>query len=138
MRQFPEIDPLTIKQHPNLVAALTDDRDPNITFYFLIIDDYMLIADTTYFTNKRTGESKWLHYQIEFPKQGLLWYLDSLRTKFFKTEAKGGLAKGKFYDKAVIDGEELKLARCFGLGKDGKGGGVWIRHAGSQRQHRLC
>ncbi|SEA24083.1 hypothetical protein SAMN04488051_102225 [Alkalimonas amylolytica] len=123
MKQFPEIDPSTIKQHPNLVASLPDDRDPNITFYFLVVDSYMLIANTTYFTNKRTGETKWLHHQIEFPKQGLLWYLDSLRTKFFKTEAEGGLPKGKFHDKAVIDGEQLKLERCFGLGADGRGGG---------------
>ncbi|MDP4536224.1 hypothetical protein Q3O60_08495 [Alkalimonas collagenimarina] len=123
MRQFPEIDPLTIKQHPNLVASLVDNDDPRTTWYFLIIDDYMLIADAMYFTYKDTGVSKWLHYQIEFPKQGLLWYLDSLRTKFFKTEAEGGLPKGKFHDKAVVDGEELKLKRCFGLGADGRGGG---------------
>ncbi|MDP4536226.1 hypothetical protein Q3O60_08505 [Alkalimonas collagenimarina] len=123
MRQFPDIDPLTIKQHPNLVASLADDRDPNITFYFLVIDDYMIIANTNYFTNKLTKVSKWLNHQIEFPKQGLLWYLDSLRTKFFKTEAEGGLPKGKFHDKAAIGGEQLKLKRCFGLGADGRGGG---------------
>lgn len=123
MRLFPDIDPLTIKQHPNLVALLVDNDDPRTTWYFLIIDDYMLIADAMYFTNKRTGESKWLHYQIEFPKQGLLWYLDSLRTKFFKTEAEGGLAKGKFHDEALIEGERLKLGRCFGLGADGRRGG---------------
>ncbi|SEA23977.1 hypothetical protein SAMN04488051_102221 [Alkalimonas amylolytica] len=119
MKQFPEIDPLTIKQHPNLVASLQDDRKPYKTWYFLIIDDYMLIANATYKEQKQ----KWLHYQIEFPKQGLLWYLDSLRTKFFKTEAEGGLPKGKFHDKAVIDGEQLKLERCFGLGADGRSGG---------------
>ncbi|WP_445767441.1 hypothetical protein [Rheinheimera sp.] len=133
MRQFPEIDPLTIKQHPNLVASLVDNDDPKTTWYFLIIDNYMLIADAMYFTYKDTGKSKWLHYQIEFPKHGLLWYLDSLRTKFFKTEAEGGLAKGKFHDEALIEGERLKLRRCFGLGADGRGGGLCVCNVGSQR-----
>ena len=118
MKQFPEIDPLTIKRHPNLVASLPDET-PNRTWYFLIIDEYIVIATAYYKEHKQ----KWLHYQIEFPKQGLLWYLDSLRTKFFKTEAEGGLAKGKFHDEALIEGERLKLGRCFGLGADGREGG---------------
>ena len=41
MREFPEIDPLTIEQHPNLVAKITDDRDPNITYYLLIVDSHL-------------------------------------------------------------------------------------------------
>lgn len=122
MRQFPEIDPLTIQQHPNLVASLPDDRQSTKTWYFLVIDEHMLIANATYFTNKRTGESKWLHYQIEFPKRGLLWYLDTIRNKFFKTEAEGGLPKGTFHDRATIDGERLALQRAFNADSQGGGG----------------
>lgn len=121
MRHFPQIDPLTIKQHPNLVASLPDEQQPTKTWYFLIIDDYMLIANATYFTNKRTGESKWLHYQIEFPKQGLIWYLDTIRNKFFKTEAQGGLPKGEIGASDVINGEELAIVRA--INADGNGGG---------------
>lgn len=121
MKQFPDIDPLTIKQHPNLVASLADDRKPNKTWYFLIIDDYMLIANATYFTDKLTKESEWLHYQIEFPKQGLIWYLDTIRNKFFKTEAEGGLAKGKMEVGGTVAGERLAIARA--MNADGNRGG---------------
>ena len=117
MRQFDEIDPLTIEKHPNLVAKLPDDRTPNKTWYMLVIDDYIVIANTTYKERKQ----KWLHYQIEFPKQGLQWFLDTMRDKFFKTEAEGGLPKGKFHDKTTINGERIKLSRAFNA--DFKGGG---------------
>ncbi|EOV0128705.1 hypothetical protein P3576_23250 [Vibrio parahaemolyticus] len=60
MKQFKEIDPLTVAAHPNLVATLPDATDAGNTFYFLLIDDYIVIADAQYFTNKRTGKSKWL------------------------------------------------------------------------------
>ena len=117
MRQFDEIDPLTIEHHPNLVAKLPDNKDPETTWYFLIIDDHMIIADAAY----RKQRQKWLHYQIEFPKRGLQWYLDTLQEKFSKTEADGGLPKGTFHDKTEIDGERLKLGRAFNA--DGNRGG---------------
>ncbi|MBD1558041.1 hypothetical protein HC752_13960 [Vibrio sp. S9_S30] len=121
MTLFPEIDPLTVAQHPNLVATLSDETDIGNTFYFLIQDGYLIIADTKYFTNKRTGKSKWLHYQIEFPKQGMRWFLDTMEGKFFKTEAEGGLPKGIFNDIGTVDGERLKLRRAFNA--DGNNGG---------------
>ncbi|PHQ95252.1 hypothetical protein [Pseudoalteromonas sp. TB41] len=121
MKQFNEIDPLTISQDPRVVASIQDDRNPNITYYFLIDADHLILATADYFTDLETQESEWLHYQIEFPKRGLQWYLDTLQHKFFKTEAEGGLPKGQFHDKTEIDGERLKLGRAFNA--DGNGGG---------------
>lgn len=121
MKQFKEIDPLTVAAHPNLVATLPDATDAGNTFYFLLIDDYIVLADAQYFTDKLDGESEWLHYQIEFPKRGLRWFLDTLEGKFFKTAAEGGLPKGKFNDEGIVDGERLKLRRAFNA--DGEGGG---------------
>ncbi|MGF1726979.1 hypothetical protein [Photobacterium nomapromontoriensis] len=121
MKQFREIDPLTVAQHPNRIATLLDKTDIGNTFYFLLIDDYLIIADTKYFTNKRTGKSKWLHYQIEIPKHGLRWFLDTLDRKFFKTAAEGGLPKGTFNSEGTVNGERLKLRRAFNA--DGNGGG---------------
>jgi hypothetical protein len=121
MRRFNEIDPLTVSQDPRVVASIQDDRNANITYYFLIDNDHLIIATADYFTNKRTGESKWLHYQIEFPKRGLLWFLDTLQHRFFKTEAEGGLPKGKFHDKTEIEDERIKLGRAFNA--DGNRGG---------------
>ncbi|MGY0615886.1 hypothetical protein [Vibrio sp. FJH11] len=121
MKQFKDIDPLTVSQHPNLIATLPDDEEEAKNFYFLLIDDYIIIATAKYFTNKRTKKSKWLHYQIEFPKHGLRWFLDTLEGKFFKTAAEGGLAKGTFNSEGLVDGERLKLGRAFNA--DGNGGG---------------
>jgi hypothetical protein len=121
MRQFQEIDPLTVAQDPNLVAQIQDDRKPHKTYYFLIDSEYLIISNTTYFTDLETNESEWLHYQIEFPKRGLQWFLDTLQHKFFKTEAEGGLPKGKFHDIAEIEGERLSIDRAFNA--DGQGGG---------------
>ena len=117
MRQFAEIDPSTVANDSRLVAKLPDSTDHETTWYFLIDNDHLIIADTAF----RAARNRWLHYQIEFPKRGLLWYLDTLQNKFFKTEAEGGLPKGKFHDKTEIDGERLKLGRAFNT--DGKGGG---------------
>ncbi|MCG3734525.1 hypothetical protein [Vibrio cincinnatiensis] len=126
MKQFKDIDPLTVAHHPNLVATLPDKTDDGNTFYFLLIDDYLVIADAQYFTNKRTGESKWLHYQIEFPKHGLRWFLDTLEEKFFKTAANGGLPKGTFNSEGMVDGERLKLGRAFNADGNGSGGYAFI------------
>ena len=117
MKQFSEIDPLTIANDSRLVASIPDSTDHETTWYFLVDGDHLIIADTAF----RAARNRWLHYQIEFPKRGLLWYLDTLQNKFFKTEAEGGLPKGQFHDKTVIDGERLKLGRAFNA--DGKGGG---------------
>ncbi|MCS0319424.1 hypothetical protein [Vibrio diabolicus] len=121
MKQFKDIDPLTVAQDPNLIATVPDDEEATKNFYFLLIDNYIILATAKYFTNKRTRKSKWLHYQIEFPKHGLRWFLDTLEGKFFKTAAEGGLPKGKFNDEGVVDGERLKLRRAFNA--DGEGGG---------------
>ncbi len=116
MKPFEPIDPLTVADHPNLVASIADDRDENITYYFLMIDDYLILSDAIYFTNKVTGVSKWLHYQIEFPKQGLQWFLDALENQFFQTEAEGGLPRGVFNCEGEVGGERLKLRRAFDVG----------------------
>ncbi len=126
MKQFKDIDPLTVAQDPNLIATVPDDEEATKNFYFLLIDNYIILATAKYFTNKRTGNSKWLHYQIEFPKHGLRWFLDTLEGKFFKTEAEGGLRKGKFNDEGIVDGERLKLRRAFNADCEGGGGYAFI------------
>ncbi len=126
MRQFKDIDPLTVAKHPNLIATVPDDEETTKNFYFLLIDDYIILATAKYFTNKITGRSKWLHYQIEFPKHGLRWFLDTLEGKFFKTAAEGGLRKGKFNDEGIVDGERLKLRRAFNADCEGGGGYAFI------------
>ena len=93
MKQFNEIDPLTVATHPNLVATLPDATDAGNTLYFLLIDDYIILADAQYFTDKLDGESEWLYYQIEFPKRGLRWFLDTLEGSFLRPLRKADYLK---------------------------------------------
>ncbi|HGY9612185.1 hypothetical protein [Vibrio harveyi] len=133
MKQFKEINPLTVAQDPNLIATVPDDEETTKNFYFLLVDDYIILATAKYFTDKLDGESEWLHYQIEFPKYGLRWFLDTLEGKFFKTEAEGGLPKGTFNDEGLVDGERLKLRRAFNA--DGNGGGGYAFITLDRKEH---
>lgn len=138
MKQFNEIDPLTVAQDPHLIATLPDDKQPTKTFYFLLVEDYLIISNATYFTNKRTGESEWLHYQIEFPKRGLRWFLDTLEDKFFKTAAEGGLPRGTFNSEGTVDGERLKLRRAFDADGQGGGGYAFVTLDRFPEESRVC
>ena len=52
MKQFNEINPLTITQDPRVVASIQDDRKPHKTYYFLIDGKYIIIANTNWKENK--------------------------------------------------------------------------------------
>ncbi len=124
MKPFEPIDPLTIAEHPNLLATLPDDEDERVVYYLLLVDDYVIIANTTDYVDPDTSEQEWLHYQIEFPKLGLQWFLDALENQFFMTEAEGCLPRGLFHYEGKVGGERLKLGRAFDVG--GECGYVFI------------
>src|SRR5690554_5251308 len=118
MKQFEPIDPLTIEQDSRIVGRLiirgSFDRD---RIYYLAVDDtHAIIATHSYYTDPDTKESRWLTYQLEFPKAGLRWIVDTFKNKFFKTPAQGGLPSGVYHYEEVIDGEELGIDRAMGLG----------------------
>jgi len=116
MKTFAEIDPLTIKQHPDVVGSIVRYDKPEQTFYILLQDEYILIAVCDYFTNKRTKVSKWLTAQLEMPKAGLPWIVKTIENKFFKLSHEGGLPKGVFQYSEFVEGEELGIDRLMGLG----------------------
>src|SRR5690554_230581 len=116
MKQFKPIDPLTIKSDSRTVGHVVDENRPTRTIYVLIDDSYALLAVCDYFTNLRTKESEWLTYQLEFPKAGLRWIVDTINNKFFKTPDEGGLPGGVYHYEEVVDGEELGISRDMGLG----------------------
>src|SRR5690554_4849225 len=116
MKQFEPIDPLSIKSNPNLIGSITSDLDPSDTYYLLIIDTYAVFFDSGLCTDPDTNESRWLTYQLEFPKAGLRWIVDTINNKFFKTPDEGGLPGGVYHYEEVVDGEELGISRDMGLG----------------------
>ena len=118
MKQFEPIDPLTIESDTRIFGKLVDHeaayRD---NIYYLAVDDtHAIIATHSYYTDPDTNESEWLTYQLEFPKAGLRWIVDTINNKFFKTPDEGGLPSGVYHYEEVIDGEELGIRRSMGLG----------------------
>src|SRR5690554_7296538 len=86
MKQFKPIDPLTIESDTRIFGKLVDHeaayRD---NIYYLAVDDtHAIIATHSYYTDPDTNESEWLTYQLEFPKAGLRWIVDTINNKFFK------------------------------------------------------
>src|SRR5690554_7647487 len=77
MKQFKPIDPLSIKSNPNLIGSLPGDTDPSDTYCLLVIDTHAIIFDYGLYTDPNTNESEWLTYQLEFPKAGLRWIVDT-------------------------------------------------------------
>ena len=116
MKQFKPIDPLSIKSNPNLIGSLPGDTDPSDTYCLLVIDTHAIIFDYGLYTDPNTNESEWLTYQLEFPKAGLRWIVDTINNKFFKTPDEGGLPSGVYHYEEVINGEELSINRSMNLG----------------------
>jgi len=120
MRQFESIDPENIENDPRVVSQIVSPEDSERTYYLLIDGDYAILARTKYWEDPTEGpnkwKSEWLHYQLEFPKQGLPWLVDTIENKFFKLAKEGGLPAGVFHFTEAIEGERLKVQRCFGLG----------------------
>src|SRR5690554_2123396 len=118
MKQFALIDPLNIENDPRIVGKIIDHeaayRD---NIYYLAIDtSHATLAVHSYYTDPDTYESRWLTYQLEFPKAGLRWIVDTINNKFFKTPDEGGLPSGVYHYEEVIDGEELGINRSMNLG----------------------
>ncbi len=119
MKQFEEIDPTNVANDLRTVAKFKE-VDSDYTRYLLIDGSHLILAATRYHLNPKTKVQRWISGQIEFPKQGLVWFCDTLKNKFFKSEAEGGLPKGTFGTTTEIDGERLKIFRC--ANADGQGG----------------
>jgi len=119
MRQFESIDPENIGNDPRVVSQIVNPEDPEQTYYLLIDGDYAILARARYWEDPTEGpnrwKSEWLHYQLEFPKPGLPWLVDTIENKFFKLAKEGGLPAGVFHFTESVEGERLKVQRCFGL-----------------------
>ena len=116
MKTFDNIDPLTIKNSPSVVGSLVDRSEINATYYLIIDNNYALIAVCDWFTNLRTKESKWLTDQLEMPKLGIPWIVDTLENKFLKLSHEGGLPADVRHYEEVVEGEKLGISRAMNLG----------------------
>ncbi|RLU00129.1 hypothetical protein [Ketobacter sp.] len=118
MHYFNEINPLTISQNPDVIAALIDPYNQERTLYILIEGNYSIIASTKKHTYPKTGKSEWLTHQIELPKSGISWTVNTIEKKFLKLSHEGGLPADVRHYEGIVDGEELGISRAMGLGTD--------------------
>ncbi|THB62977.1 MAG: hypothetical protein D6B27_13035 [Gammaproteobacteria bacterium] len=125
MRIFEKLDPNTIPDDPRVVFRF-DYIATKLPYsyhhfdYLLIDGDYAIWASRRFSENSMWGNvprpAYWLGGSyIEFPKQGLPWFLWAIKEKFFKTEAEGGLERGKFTYSDEFNGEKLVVHRSFGI-----------------------
>lgn len=118
MKKFENIDPNKIDTDPRVILKFTEyvDAIERDSFYYLLQDDgYLIWAGRDLFPSINGAPSKWSGgTDLEFPASGLAWFINVLEEKFFKTEAEGGLEKGKFAYEEEIMGERLCVSRMFG------------------------
>ena len=67
-----------------------------------------------------TGEL--LRSQLELPAEAIGWLVESIETRFWEKPSEGGLPRDVLHDKAVIDGEPIKINRGVNIGGEGIGG----------------
>lgn len=118
MRQFSDTDAATIDRDPRIILRFEEFAEElaRSRFHYLLKDDGHLIwAGKTLQPSINGSPEKWLAgTDLEFPINGLPWFIETLEQQFFKTEAEGGLPKGKFAYEEIIDDEKLCVSRMFG------------------------
>ena len=118
MKKFTNTEPNTIDNDSRIILRYSQPRfnGKGLDYYYLLQDDdYLLWASKSLFPALNGKPEKWLAgTDIEFPKQGLLWFIKAIEEKFMKTEAEGGLTKEAFTCSEVIEGEKLVTLRWFG------------------------
>lgn len=118
MRELDNIDPNNIDADPRVVIKIEENIEEiqRSWFLYLVKDEKHLIWASKGITSARNGNPPKLvgGNILEFPIKGLSWFIETLEQQFFKTEAEGGLPKGKFAYEEIIDGERLCVSRMFG------------------------
>ena len=118
MKKFSNIDPNIVENDPRVVLKFTEYAEElgRDRFYFLLKDDdYLIWAGKTFSPAYDNHPSEWGGETfLEFPVSGLSWFINTIEQRFFKTEAEGGLEKGKFAYEEEVSGERLCVSRMFG------------------------
>ena len=120
MQKFDEIDPQKISNNPNVVGRLVDSGNSHRTYYLLVDGTYAIIASIKLHTYPSTGDTEWLVHQLEIPKAGIPWIIETLENKFLKLSYEGGLPADVRHYEETIEGEELGISRAMGLGTSEK------------------
>ena len=133
MKDISKIDPETTHSHPGLLASYTHPDKQTKFYHIFLIDTHIVIMSASDYTSPE-GDRKLLSYQIEFPKAGLAWFIESVK-RFFLSEEEGGIPHGKMSVKTCIDGEHLQVFRA--ANADHAGGGGYALITLDRKEHTL-
>lgn len=118
MIKFNNIDPNTVQDDDRVILSFTAymERLKKEKYYFLLKDaGYLIWAVKSYFPPMNGEPAEWSGgTRIEFPQEGLSWFINTIEQKFFKSESEGGLKKGEFSCEKEFLGENLVVARMLG------------------------
>lgn len=119
MKLFNEINPVTIQRDSSVLAKISDPDNQSRTYFILLQGSHTIIASTKLHTFVTSGDTKWLTYQLEMPKEGIPWIVNTLENKFLKLSHEGGLPADVRHYEEVVNGEKLGIGRQMNLGSDG-------------------
>ena len=121
MKKFIDTDPITLTADSRIVfkyAEFIPHKNENDYYFWLIDDNYLIWATRSFYIYKKdSGDviNRWVGgTKLEIPKDGLFWFVRVIEEQFLKTEAEGGLEKGRFGYEEEIHGEKLIVSRMFG------------------------
>jgi hypothetical protein len=119
MKKFANTNPNQLDDDPRIILRYSQPHfnQINTNYNYLLLDEnYLLWTRKGYFPAINGKPEKWVGgTKIEFPKEGLLWFIETIEEKFLKTAAQGGLEKGAFTYSEEINGEKLAIKRQFGV-----------------------
>lgn len=118
MTKFPNTDPVNLLSDPRVVFQYAEFRQhlgDNDYRFWLKDGNYLIWAKRGLYAPLDGAPSYWVGgTQLEIPQEGLSWFVRVIEEKFLKTEAEGGLPKGRFGYEEEICGEKLVVSRMFG------------------------
>ena len=118
----PEIEhPSNIPDGYTLLSSIKNPAKTHKNYLFLKYGGLLVIFLGGEWTNKKTGEVKYSHYQACFPLAALPW-VTKMFDYFFTPPKDGGLPAGKISNKEVVEGETLLFNRGMCVGGPNHGG----------------
>jgi hypothetical protein len=116
MKQFKNINPSELDNDSRCIFRFVEyvESIARERFFYLLLDGDLLIWARKGIRQIDNQISISGYTEIEFPKTGLSWFIDTIENKFLKTESEGGLKREKFSYEEEVEGERLCISRMFG------------------------
>ena len=113
-----ELDPANLPSGARLIKEYDHPTFHKPRRIFLINEALVVFQSES--VSRLTGMMR--RSQLELPAEAIGWLAESIETRFWKKPSEGGLPRDVLHDKAIIDGEPIKINRGVNIGGEGIGG----------------